>query len=188
MRRQQRLRPASPKESGIRLLRSVLLRQRRKRKRRFFRNWFGFKRSWLLRRRLHRRRFFLYWRRRRCFRFFQNRGAVCLAEYKLRLFRRIRRILCAANKNVRHATSFLRIPVSNRNDHKITDCKRQAACQIGAWTSAVLELHLTELVISAAIAHRLSLFIIIRPRLGFFLRFFALVVFFGFFRFFRQTN
>ena len=42
------------------------------------------------------------------------------------------RILRAANKNVRHAASFLRIPVSNRNDHKITDCKRQAACQISA--------------------------------------------------------
>ena len=36
-------------------------------------------------------------------------------------------------KNIRHATSFLRIPVSNRNDHKITDCKRQAAGQIGVW-------------------------------------------------------
>ena len=96
--------------------------------------------------------------------------------------------MCAANKNVRHAAGFLRIPVSNRNDHKITDCKRQAACQIGIRVSAVLELHLTELIISTAITRRHSLFIIICPRFGFFLRFFVLVVFFGFFRFFRQTN
>ena len=77
--------------------------------------------------------------RRRCFRLFRESGLFCFSEYKFRFFRRIRRILRAANKNIRHAASFLRIPVSNRNDHKITDCKRQAACQIGVWTSTVLE-------------------------------------------------
>ena len=68
-------------------------------------------------------------------------------EHKLRLFRRIRRILRAANKNVRHAAGFLRIPVSNRNDHKITDCKRQAACQIGA-----LRLHIKSKTFSLEVA------------------------------------
>ena len=49
-----RCQPA-PRDPAFWLLRFVPLRQRRKRKRRFFRNWFDFKRSWLLRHRLHRR-------------------------------------------------------------------------------------------------------------------------------------
>ena len=189
----------APRDPAFRLLRFVLLRQRRKRKRWCFRNWFDFKRSWLLRRRLHRRRFYWYGRHRSrsffvlCW--LNGRGFLLrkcrllgFAEHKFCLLRRIWRILRAANKNIRHAAGFLRIPVSNRNDYKIPDRKRQAACQIGVWTSAVLELHLTELVISAAITRRHSLFIIICPRLGFFLRFLILVIFFWSFGFLRQTN
>ena len=71
---------------------------------------------------------------------------------------------------------------------KHTDRKRQAACQIGVRTAAIFELHFAKLVVSAAIVRRFSLFIIIRPRLGFLLRFLVLVVLFGFFRFFRQAD
>ncbi len=191
----------APRNPAFRLLRFVLLRRRRKRKRRFFRNWFDFKRSWLLRRRLRHRRF--YWYGRHLGRSFfvlcwlDGRGFLLrkcrllrFPEHKLRLFRRIWRILRAANKNVRHAAGFLCFPVSNRNDHKITDCKRQSACQIGVWTSAVFELHLTELIISAAcrFLRRCRFLIKICPRFGFFLRFLILVIFFCFFGFLRQTN
>ena len=54
----------APRNSAFRLFRFVLLRQRRKRKRRVFRKWFDFKRSWLLWHRLHRRRFYWYGRHR----------------------------------------------------------------------------------------------------------------------------
>ena len=54
----------APRNPAFRLLRFVLLRRRRKRKRWCFRNWFGFKRSWLLRHRLRHRRFYWYGRHR----------------------------------------------------------------------------------------------------------------------------
>ena len=184
-----RCKPA-PRNSAFRLFRFVLLRQRRKRKRRVFRNWFDFKRSGILSFLLYRhdRRFFLYWRRRRCFRFFRSCSPLCFTEHKFRFLRRIRRILRAANKNVRHATSFLHVLLANRNDHKIPDRKRQAASQIGITCAVFFELHLTELIISTTIVGRCIFFIIVRPRFGFFFRFLVLVIFFGFFRFFRQSN
>ena len=100
MQRQQlRCQPA-PRNPAFWLLRFFPHRQRRKRKRRVFRNWFGFKRGGILSFLLYRhgRRFFLYWRRRRCFRFFRSCRPLCFTEHKLRLFRRIWRILRAANK------------------------------------------------------------------------------------------
>ena len=52
----------------------------------------------------------------------------------------------------------------------------------------LFELYLAELIISAAIVRRRSLPIVIRPRFQFLLRLLILVVFFGFFRFFRQAD